>query len=229
MNELIVKKSNFDESLKNLDKLSKKNKSLPQFQKFQEKSGPFELFDSKVKGSDMNQFASQIQESFVLVNEKINMFYKQFIEIYNAFDSLDKEYISGIVAAFNQAIEATKKAEDAQNEINKTVLVLKNAVEKMKEFNTKVSYELSMIDGDNWRENALKHKEELDYLDQRAEFIIDSIKEYENTHKSLLSQLQSYQKEKKSYKRNLKFCWFTSTLMFITTVILIVLMIIGVF
>lgn len=222
MNELVVKKTNFDESLKKLDKLSKENKSLPEFQKFQEKSGPFELFDSRVKGSDMNQFAGQVQETFIVMNDKINMFYKQFVEIYNAFDSLDKEYISGIVAAFNQAIDATKKAEDAQKEINKTVELLKVAVDKMKEFNTKVSYELNRIDGENWKENALKHQKELEHLDKNAEYIIESINAYEESHNRLLKHLASYENEKKLYRRNLMICWIASGAMFLVSLVLII-------
>ena len=175
MEKLVVKNQNFEKSINKLDKLSKENEQLPELRTFQEKTGPFKLFSKKVTGQEMNEFGNQIQDNFVLLNERTNKFYKQFIEIYNAFESLDKEYIAGIVGAFNQAIEATKKAEDAQKDIKNTVELIQKAVEKLSEFNKKVSAELSRIDADNWQEKALQHQQELKEIDEKADEIIKTI------------------------------------------------------
>lgn len=223
MNEIVVKKNKFEKSLSNIDKMAKENKKLPDFQKFQEKSGPFDLFNNKVTGAEMNNFASQVQKNFIILNDKTNKFYQQFIEIYNAFDSLDKEYISGIVGAFSQAIEATKKAEDAQRDINNTVELLSKTVEKIKEFNNKVSYELSRIDADNWRENALKHQKELEDLDNKATEITYILDSYKNQHNELVAQLEEYKKEKIRTKIAFRICWITTSISLVILLVLIIL------
>ncbi len=228
MNELVVKKNKFDKSLANIDKMAKENKKLPEFQCFQEKTGPFELFNAKVTGAEMNEFAAQVQKNFIILNNKTNMFYKQFTEIYNAFESLDKEYISGIVAAFNQAVEATNKAEDAQKDIKNTIDLLEKTVEKIKEFNNKVSYELSLIDSDNWRENALKHQKELNNLDKKAEEIVALLDSYKSQHKELVNQLNMYKKEKRESTISFRICWITSAVSTLTLIVLILLIVFGV-
>ena len=228
MDEIVVKKQKFDVSIKNIEKLQQINRQLPEISAFQEKAGPFNLFSHRVTGEEMNVFGSEIQDNFLIVNNKLNQFYKQFIEIYNAFESLDKEYIAGIVGAFNQAIEATKKAEDAQKDINKTVELLKTTVEKIKEFNTKVSYELTLIDCDNWRENALKHKAELEQIDHKADEIIKTINGYQDAHNQLITQLTENIKERKKYKGNLIACWVVSGTLLLCLVVLIILIVFNV-
>ena len=189
MNELVVKKQNFENHVAKLDSLSKQNKKLPELAVFQERTGPFDLFKKRVTGEEMNAFGAQIQDNFIILNEKTNQFYKQFIEIYNAFETLDKEYIAGIVGAFNQAADATKKAEAAQKDIENTVSLLQKAVERMTEFNKKVSSELSIIDCDNWKENAIKHQQELDEIDAKAEYIIKTVDGYKDAHEQLITEL----------------------------------------
>lgn len=228
MNEVVVNKTNFDNTIKKMDNLSKENNKLPQLKKFQEKTGPFELFSKHVKGDEMNEFASQVQDNFIALNDRINQCYKQFVEIYNAFDSLDKEYITGIVASFNQAIEATRKADLAQQDINKTVKILETAVTKMKEFNSKVNSELSRIDGVNWKENALKHQNELDEIDKKANEIIITINNYKSQHNELISQLDNYKKEKLETQKMLKFCWISTTCLFVVVLLFIILIVFNV-
>lgn len=70
----------------------------------------FSLFPKNVTGAQMNEFTSQLQENLIILNDKVNNAYKQFNDVYAAFESLNKEkYITGIVGAFNQADEATKR------------------------------------------------------------------------------------------------------------------------
>lgn len=222
MNELVVKKQNFEKHVAKLDNLSKQNRQLPELQVFQERTGPFNWFAKKVTGEEMNAFGAQIQDNFIMLNEKTNQFYKQFIEIYNAFETLDKEYIAGIVGAFNQAIDATKKAEAAQKDIENTLSLLQKAVENMTDFNKKVSSELSIIDCDNWKENAIKHQRELDEVDAKAEYIIKTVNGYKDAHDQLIYELTNNIKIKKKYNRNLIICWSFSGTLILINVLLVV-------
>ena len=223
MNELKIEKKNFEASIRNIDSMSKENKKMPELQKFKEKGGPMQFFKHKVSGEEMNEFANQVQDNLMLLNNKTNQFYNQFVEVYKAFDSLNKDYITAIVHTFNQAIEATKKAEDAQRDINQTIDMLKKAVQKLSEFNAKVNSELSRIDADNWKENALKHQEELDEIDSKANEIMSTVNSYKDQYNSLVEELTIYKKEKQKYNFQLKLCWILTGSMFLFMIIFLII------
>ncbi len=223
MNEIVVKKGKFDDALSKIEKASKKNKSLPELVAFEEKGGLFSLFPKNVTGAEMNRFTQQLQEDLRILNERINTLYKQFNDVYAAFESLDKEYIAGIVGAFNQAVEATKKAEDAQKEISKTVEQLQLTVEKMREFNKKVSLEFSRLDSANWKENALKHEQDLKDLDAKAENLTEMLDSYRSQYDFLKNELSTHIKEKMRMTRNLRICWITSGVAVVTAVVVVLL------
>ena len=146
MSDLVINKKNFDETLKKLENMALDNKQTPEFNKFEEnRGGLLKVFPKKVTGEEMNAFADQVKGGFILANQKTNDIYRQLIEIYNAFEYLDKEYIAGILNAFNQAIEATKKAEDAQKDIDSTLDFLKMEVEMDKKNNEEVNDKLEKI------------------------------------------------------------------------------------
>lgn len=225
MQKIVVKKDKFKNALAKIEKDSQNNRDINELEKFDEKSGLFGLFPKKVTGQEMNAFTAQLQDNLLKMNSKINAFYKQFSDVYTAFETLDKEYISGIVGAFNQAIEATKRADDAQKSVNRTVDILKKTVEKIKEFNDKVSYELSRIDSENWRENALKYKRELEDLDSKTEEIVQTITQYKEQYEDLKFQLESYRKEKRKTGKLFLAMSITTGISVFTMVILILLVV----
>ena len=228
MNEVVVVKRKFEEALIKIEESSKENMTLPELLRFQEKGGLFSLFNKNVTGTEMNNFASKVQENLIVLNTKTNRIFNQFTDVYNAFETLDKEYISGIVGAFNQAMEATKKAEEAQKEINETVELLSITVGKIKEFNDKVSFELSRLGAEDWRDKALKHKEQLEQLDNKATEIISTIDSYRDKHNELIEQLDGYKKEKNKNSKMIKFYEITTLICVILMAIMLTLVITGV-
>ena len=221
MEKLVVKNQNFEKSISNLNELSKRNSQPVEFERFKENGGFLGMGQKKVTGREMNVYSETVMANLALVNERINQCYRQFVEVYHAFETFDKEYIAGIVGSFNQAIEATKKAEDAQKDINNTVETLEKAVQKMKEFNMKVSAELSMIDCDNWRENALKHQKFLDSIDSKADHIIVTVDSYKESHNELVDALKKHTAEKRRYRNNMIASWIVTGVLALGVLILI--------
>lgn len=242
MNEIVVKKDKFKNALSNIEKNAKENKKLPELKKFDENGPLFGLIEKKITAREMNAFSSKLQDNLMKMNNKINAFYKQFTDVYVAFESLDKEYISGIVGAFNQAIEATKKAEDAQKDINNTVEILEKTVEKIKEFNNKVSQELSLIDGENWRNNAVTREKELAELDAKANDILKLIDSYNAQYEELKKEqefykeqyevmnreLESFKEEKKKNSKLLRAFIVISGISLFISILLILIIVIGI-
>lgn len=212
----------FEKTIKNLNELTRRNQEAHSMSRVKERGGIFNL-PTRITGAQMNNFACEVQSCFVEVNNKINECYKQFIEVYNAFNTLDKEYIAGIVGAFNQAIEATNKAELAQQDIEITIGNLEKTVEKFGEFIKKVNSELSRIDPDNWKENALKHQKELDEIDRKANDIIATVNSYKEQHNDLENQLKQYKKEKQRNAIGFRICWITTSVAVLTMVVLVLL------
>ena len=119
MNEIEIKKHDFEIAKKRIGdfKLSNNGNS---FARIDEKEF-FGFFDHNVTGQEMNKHIDKVQNAFIGVNKYINDIVKEFKEIYNAFDALDKEYINGI-------IKSLEKAQKAINENNKTVKNLEETV-----------------------------------------------------------------------------------------------------
>lgn len=223
MEELVVKKGKFDDALAKIESESKKNENLPELVRFEEKGGLFSLFPKSVTGAKMNEFTAQLQQNIIIINNKINNAYKQFNDVYAAFESLDKEYISGIIGAFNQAVEASKKAEDAQKEVNQTVELLQKHVEKMRSFNKAVGLELQKLDSPNWKENILRQGQEPVEPDSKTESVTATLESCESQNNPSTSELNNLREEMTRIKRYLMLCWIATGIAFIVMILLILL------
>ena len=114
------------------------------------KGGLFDWFDHKVTGDELNKRISQIQKCFISINSNEKKFMEEFVNIYKLIESLDQEYIPGIVGAIkatelsinqNQKTnEDVKKLIDNQKKI---IEVLKKQSEKMNEKIESLTLELS--------------------------------------------------------------------------------------
>lgn len=86
-----------------------------------------------VKGEELNLIISEIQAQLTAINKLNQGFVNEFCEVYKAFESLDKDYIAGIVGSI-QATEKVSREEQRDradikaviNNLQKTTDVLKN-------------------------------------------------------------------------------------------------------
>ena len=106
MNEISIKKHSFDLAKNRLKEFSEKTEAELKIDKVRTDGGFFRLFNHKVTGYELNERLETIQEHFIAVNITNNKVIKEFREIYNALDVLDKDYITSIVANV-KAIEKT--------------------------------------------------------------------------------------------------------------------------
>ena len=65
----------------------------------------FGLSKRNVTGEEINKLTNQVQKKLIALNEIQNKTIKEFNEIYNTFDWLDREYLNSIEIS----IEATRK------------------------------------------------------------------------------------------------------------------------
>ncbi len=158
MNEIVPKKERFEKELLEIESLQSDKDEPITLKSFETQTGLFDLFKKRITGEEMNEYSLYLGNTLNEFNKKINKFYLQFKGVYGALESLDKEYLAGIVGAYNEAVQAFKKAEKAQEDVDRTLEYLKEAVAKIGEFNKKVSSELARIDSLDWKQDALDYK-----------------------------------------------------------------------
>lgn len=106
MNEIAIKRHSFDLAKNRLKEFSEKTEAELKIDKVRTDGGFLSLGDHKVTGYELNRRLETIQEHFIAVNTTNNKVIKEFREVYNALDVLDKDYITSIVANV-KAIEKT--------------------------------------------------------------------------------------------------------------------------
>lgn len=108
MNEIAIERHKFDLAKKRLKEFSEKTEAELEIDKVRTDGGFLGLGDHKVTGVELNGRLETIQEHFIAVNTTNNKVIKEFREVYNALDALDKEYIAGILSNV-EAIKKTSK------------------------------------------------------------------------------------------------------------------------
>ena len=159
MNEIAIKRHNFDLAKNRLKEFSQKTEAELEINKVRTDGGFLGLGDHKVTGYELNSRLETIQEHLIAVNTTNNKVIKEFREVYNALNALDKDYITSIVANV-KAIEKTSndvrvqqgtlkqhneklanqqgKLDAHQTEIEKNVANISKVVTALKNFKEKL-------------------------------------------------------------------------------------------
>ena len=131
MDEIAIKRHSFDLAKKRLKDFSEKREAELQIEKVQTESRIFPFIDHKVTGEELNTRLETIQEHFIAVNTTNSKVIKEFREVYNALDALDKDYMASIIANV-KAIEKTS------NDIRVQQRTLKQHHEKLADQQSKL-------------------------------------------------------------------------------------------
>ena len=106
MNEIEKRRHNFDLAKNRLKEFSAKTEAELAIDRVRTDGDFFGWGDHKVTGYELNRRLETIQKHFIAVNTTNNKVIKEFREVYNALDALDRDYIASIVANV-RAIEKT--------------------------------------------------------------------------------------------------------------------------
>lgn len=116
MSNIQISKRNFELAKNRIQTLSNNVPRPEQLPTLETEGGLFNWFDKKVTGAEMNHITGLINSSFIKSNKEIIKLYNQFKEVYKTFDTLDKEYIQGIITAVDGSIEASEQAKKASQQ-----------------------------------------------------------------------------------------------------------------
>ena len=138
MNELVIQTHNFENAKNQLKEFSLTKPEELALKKVDVDGGLFNWFDHKVTGQELNALTKQLQGYLIKFNTLNTKFIKEFGEVYNALEALDKEYIQAILISIKAAEKASQEAKDAQKDINKTIEVQKQTIAVLKKFKDKL-------------------------------------------------------------------------------------------
>lgn len=181
MNEIVIKKHNFELAKNRLKEFSEKKEAELAIDSVRTDGGFLGLGDHKVTGYEFNNRIETIQNYLIDINSTNNKTIKEFREIYNALDALDKDYMTSIVASV-KAIEKTSndvriqqgmlsqhnsklqeqqnKLDSHQGEIDKIVDNIKKTVSALKSFKEKLDGFKHLTDIDKiWSDYKTIHNE----------------------------------------------------------------------
>lgn len=183
MNELKIKRHNFDQYKEHLKEFSEKKEAEQEIDSVQEDGGFLYLFDHKVTGAELNRRLKTIQDHFIAVNKTNNEVIAEFRQIYNALDALDKDYIESILANV-KAIEKTS------NDVRNQQKILKKHHEKLAD-----------------QQNELDvHQAEIDKSVANMSKIVNILKNFQNKLESYkhLTDIDTIWKDCKNIQNNIK-------------------------
>lgn len=154
----------------------------------------FSYGSHNVTGEEFNALVKALNKALEDNNEVGKRLTKEFGSIYNAFESLDKDYIQGICASIatakesaKQALEASNQAKDsfeearsAQAKIEMTTKALRYTVEKYQERFEKVDFTIRQQDSS---------------IETLSEFINSEIAQQKQLRDKMISGLELYQKQ----------------------------------
>nr|WP_205396785.1 hypothetical protein [Streptococcus lutetiensis] len=195
----------FKESKKDIDKFAKsvpKKSELPMLAEKEEVL--FFKRDAKVKAEDVNKITEKVQESLEANNDHIIKIYKKFTSIYNAFDSLDKDYMQRILLNTEAAKEANKKAVRGLEENQKLIESQKMVIEVLKKHKDDLDelQHLKDIDWfyDEYQDFKASQEDAFDEVYASQELVADEILHLQEGQTTTAQQLTNLADEYRDFK-----------------------------
>lgn len=221
MNEIAIKQHSFEIAKNRLKEFSENTETKLTLDPV-DTDGFFPFSDHRVTGQELNDKLVDIQKHFTTINETNNKIIREFREVYNALDILDKDYITSIIANV-KAIEKTsndvrvqqnilkqhnEKLENQQNkldihqvEINKSVESISKIVSALKIFKDKLEEYRHLNDIDQIWRDIENHSSMLAESKKKEEQFLINLKTIEVANNDIIKQQDTLKKEKEKLEK----------------------------
>jgi hypothetical protein len=222
---LVIKEHDFQEVKNALKRYTEQAKEEVELSRVPTDGGLFNLGDHKVTGSELNRITTQIQDYLICLNHLNQGLVDEFGQVYKAFEYLDKDYISGIVASIKATEKVSMEEQKDRKDIKELIEQHKQAIAVLKKFKADIEKLKHLTDIDKAWEliekqtklskelsdyiaglSELKHLKDIDELWDNTESIVRSIeciKESIETQSKTISifdeTVQSLQTEQRNF------------------------------
>ncbi|MDS0526589.1 hypothetical protein NNC19_12930 [Clostridium sp. SHJSY1] len=185
MGELSIKTHDFESSKNQLKVFSEQTPTDLELHKVDIRGGFLGLGDHKVTGYELNSLTTQIQDYLIDFNSLHTKFLKEFGQVYNALEALDKDYIQAILIAIKAAEKANNEVKVAQSDITKTIELQKKIITVLKQFKEKVESYKHLEDIDKMWSDSQRLQKDIKTISSNVDAATVSIKGNTQELKSL--------------------------------------------
>ena len=211
MNNVIIKTHDFEVAKNGLKRFSQKSESDLELDSVSESGGLFGWGDHKVTGAELNRRLSTIQTHLIDIN-KINIdTVKEFGQVYDAFEALDRDYIPAILMSIKAAEKANVEVKEAQADIGRILDNQKKTLEILKGFQKKMESYKHISDIDKLWGDFLVAQQTL----AKTDSLIQSTKDMANKNTQDINALNNFKSrlEKIKHINNVDELWNSSEIL----------------
>lgn len=180
MGELSIQYHNFENAKDEIKKFSEQTTTDLDLKKVETSKGTGEFFKDwllggsiglkhNVTGEELNELTAQIQNHLCNVNGTQEKLIKEFGQVYNALEALDKDYIRAILASIEATEKTSKGIQRAQEQISRIVENQRRTLEELKKFKQKLDSYSHLDDIDKIWSSCQKWNNEIDTLSESIE------------------------------------------------------------
>ncbi len=199
LNSTNISKHNFDKYKNDLKKFSEQENS--DFQISTVDTSTLMFFDHKVTGKELNRITSQVVNHLIDLNKRQIEITKEFRVIYDAFESLDKDYISGIIASLKSAEKAYDETQKAQKDIQRTMYVQEKIIEGLENFKNRLDSKTHLEDIDDMWENTQQIAATMNYLNAKITNLEDERNDLLAKNEQLAEIINNKKEESEKLKK----------------------------
>lgn len=187
MNELVIKTHDFEQAKRGLKEFSQKEADELELDTVKTDGGFLGLGNHKVTGYELNDRLSTIQQHLIDLNTTDNKIIKEFGQVYNALEALDKDYIQGILISIKATEKTSERIQVTQEQIKKIVDDQKKTLEVLKKFKQKLDGYAHLEDIDKIWADCQKWYNEINTLSN----LIDSAMVISNANSQKVEYLEN--------------------------------------
>lgn len=149
MSELVIQYHDFENAKNEIKRFSEQTTMDLDLKRVDDSKGVSEFWgdlllgrgiglDHVVKGEELNNLTSQIQTQLHRINNTQIKLSKEFGQVYNALEALDKDYIQAILVSIKATEETSEGIQRTQEQIKKIVENQRRTLEELKKFKKKL-------------------------------------------------------------------------------------------
>lgn len=211
MNKIVLKTRDFEKAKNGLKKFSQKKEAELKLETVDESGSFFGLGNHKVTGAELNERLGVIQKHLIDINQTNIDTVKEFGEVYNALESLDKDYIPAILTSIKAAEKANVEVKKAQGDIRGILQNQKKTLDILKGFKKEVESYKHISDIDKLWGDFLVAQQRL----VKADDLIQNTKAKANKNTQDINTLNDFKNriEKIKHINNVDELWNSSNIL----------------
>lgn len=164
MGELVISTHEFETAKNRLKDFSQKLPKDLDIDHVETDGGFLWLFDHNVTGRELNDRLSTIQDHLISLNDTNKDTIKEFRQVYNALEALDKDYIQAILVSIKATEKTSEKIKATQEDLSEVVSNQKKTLEVLKKFKQRLDTYKHLGDIDKIWADCQKWHEEIPAL-----------------------------------------------------------------